>query len=383
LGSHHVISIRTIVLLFVAVAHTLLLAQTNFVYTNNNNYFTANTISGYSVGPSGTVTQLSNSPFSTGGTGNGGNGRIATNRIAACSKFLFASNDFSGDVSAFSINAKTGNLIAVPGSPFAAGGNSSDGIAVAVSPRCNFLFVANLDAYELFAFSIEANGSLVPVQGSPFSVQYDEPTILAVSADGAFLALAFYSLPNVGIYTVGSGGVLTTVPGSPFPLSQSAGSTGGMDFNCDASRLYVPELDDQVDVLSVAADGVLSLIPGSPFSSPSGDYVSGLSPSGKILLTSNGSSGVNIFKVGVNGAPEIIAGSPFSDGLSFSSGLSINRPGTLVYLSDFIYNEFSVMKIGHGGTLELAAGSPVSTGQSGGLFSLVAYPPSPRKACEF
>jgi len=362
--------------------HSLLLAENNFVYTNNNTYFTANTISGYSVGPSGAVTQLPNSPFSTGGTGNGANGYIATNRITACGKFLFASNDYSGDVSGFSVNKKTGNLVAVPGSPFFAGGNSSDGIAVTVSPGCNFLFVANLDALELFAFSIEANGSLVPVQGSPYSVRYGEPSTLAITPDGSFLAVTFRSLPYVGMYSVGSGGVLTGVSGSPFPLSESAGATGVMDFNCDASLLYVPELDDQVDVLSVAAGGVLSLIPGSPFGSPAENYVSGLSRNGKFLFTSNGSSGLNSFKIGANGALESITGSPFSADLSSSSGLSLSRAGTLVYVSDFLYNEFSVMTIGHGGTLQLAAGSPISTGQSGGLFSLAAYPPTPRKTCE-
>lgn len=355
--------------------HTLVLGQNNFLYTNNNNYFTANTISGYSVAPVGSVAQLPDSPFSTGGTGNGGNGFIAANRITVCRRFLYASNDYSGNVSGFSINAKTGNLTAVPGSPFAVGESSYEGIAVAVSPSCKFLFAANLSAYELFAFSVGTNGSLAPVDGSPFSLG-DQPNTLAVSADDDFLAVAYDGY--VGMYDVGIGGVLTVVPGSPFSVSDP-GNTGVMDFNCSTSLLYVPQIYDTVEVFSIATNGVLTVISGSPFSSPSENYVSDLSPNGKFLFTSNGSSGVNSFKVAADGAPTNVTGSPFSAGLLSSSGLSVNRQGTFVYVSDPIYNEFSVMKIGHGGTLELEAGSPVLTDQSGGLFSLAAYPP---KACK-
>jgi 6-phosphogluconolactonase len=373
MGRSERIGVRTLVFLFVGVwlMHTFGWAQSNFLYTNNNNYFTANTVSGYSVAATGAATQIPHSPFSTGGTGNGGNGFIAANRITVCSKFLYASNDYSGSVSGFSINANTGDLTAVPDSPFRTGESSYEGIAVAVSPTCKFLFVANLSASKLFAFGVENNGSLVPVKHSPLSLG-DQPNTLSVSADGSFLAVAYDGY--VGMYSIGVNGVLTTVSGSPFSVSDP-GNTGVMDFNCSTSLLYVPQIDDTVEVYGVAADGVLSTISGSPFASPSENYVSGLSPSGKFLFTSDGSSGVNSFDVGAGGALTTITGSPFSADLLSSSGLSVNKEGTFVYVSDPTYNEFSVMKINQSGALELVKDSPISTGQSGGLFSLVAYPP--------
>jgi hypothetical protein len=55
-------------------------AQGNFVYTNDEGLF-QNTVSGFSVGPDGSLTPVPGSPFATGGTSLGG-GTGATNRIA-------------------------------------------------------------------------------------------------------------------------------------------------------------------------------------------------------------------------------------------------------------------------------------------------------------
>lgn len=360
-------------LLIIALLEMPSMAQNTFVYINNNNYFMANTISGYSVAPDGSVTQLEGSPFPTGGEGQGANGYISANRITTCSKFLYASNDDSGNVSGFSVNSQSGDLVSVPGSPFATGGPTEWGISVSVSPDCKFLFVAYPDAFELFAFSIQTNGSLLAVAGSPFSVPSDNPEGTALSRNGTLLAVALPHIGYVGMFSVQSNGALEAVPGSPFRLTFNAGAPGGMQFDCDSSRLFVPEIYDHVDVFSVAANGALSLISDSPFSSPAEDYVAGLTPNGRFLLTSDGSAGVNTFHASLNGTLNAIG--DFSADLRGASGLSIAASGKFVYLSDFLENEFSVMTIASDGTLQVGEGSPVSTNQDGGPFSLIAYPP--------
>ncbi len=109
-------------------------AQGNFVYTNND-VNGPNTVSGFSVASNGTLTLIPGSPFATGGTG-GGFRFIASNdvTVSTAGNFLFASNGGSNDVSVFSINASTGTLSLVAGSPFPTGGSAVLGISLSTTP---------------------------------------------------------------------------------------------------------------------------------------------------------------------------------------------------------------------------------------------------------
>src|SRR5579859_1638296 len=90
-----------------------------FVYVNNDT--APNSVSAYSVASNGALTELSGSPFPTGGAGNQGVGWIAANRIRSviANHKLFVANSGSHDISVMSIDPATGGLTLVPGSPFA------------------------------------------------------------------------------------------------------------------------------------------------------------------------------------------------------------------------------------------------------------------------
>jgi len=348
----------------------------NFVYTNNNNYFAANTVSAYLVKSNARVAQVKGSPFQTGGEGNGANGYIAANRIAVCKNFLFASNDFSGTISGFAINALTGHLKMVPGSPFTVIGTDSEGIPLAITSDCKFIFAGDLNDFRIYAFHVSRTGKLTPVQGSPFSVPW-LPGTIKLSNHNKFLAVSLNDM-GVGMYAVGSDGSLQAVPGSPFSASQGSEGYGDMQMDCKTNFLYLPESFYKIDIFSISSDGALALIAGSPFASPTNDNAAAvLSPNGRFLFTSDDSSGVNSFRVVAGGGITSLPASPFNAELSSSGGLSINKEGALLFVADFGSNqtEFSIMKVKRNGSLVLASGSPVSTGQDGGMFSLAAYPP--------
>jgi hypothetical protein len=368
-----------ILLAFTAVflSGSLCTAQ-NFVYTNNNNYFAPNTVSGYLVKANGVVVEVKGSPFQTGGEGNGANGYIAANRITVCKKFLFASNGYSGNISGFAINPLTGHLKVVSGSPFTVNGVDSEGIPVAISSDCKFVFAGDLNNFRVFAFHVSPTGTLTPVKGSPFSVPW-LPGTLKLSNHNKFLAVALNDV-GVGMYTIGSNGSLQAVAGSPFPASQNSEGYGDMEMSCATSFLYLPETFNKIDIFSIASSGALALIAGSPFPSPANNVIAVLSPNGHSLFTSNDLSGVNGFRVVAGGGTKSVPGSPFNAQLVSSGGLSINKAGTLLFVADYggTQTQFSVMKVNRKGSLTLAPGSPVSTGQDGGMFSLTAYPP---KAC--
>src|SRR5436190_11660382 len=87
-----------------------------FVYVLNDNT-TGNNIYGYRSDPStGQLTALSGFPVATGGTGSGlANSRQVT--ADSANRRLYVINDGSDTVSAYSINATTGSLTALPFSP--------------------------------------------------------------------------------------------------------------------------------------------------------------------------------------------------------------------------------------------------------------------------
>jgi len=117
-------------------------------------------------------------------------------------------------VSAYRINATTGTLTPVPGSPFAAGILPS---SVMVNPAGTFAYVANSDSSNISAYSINAStGTLTPVPGSPFA-SGPYPASVTVNPTGTFAYVATGLPGGVGsiwVYRIdASSGALTPVAG--------------------------------------------------------------------------------------------------------------------------------------------------------------------------
>jgi 6-phosphogluconolactonase (cycloisomerase 2 family) len=71
-----------------------------------------------------------------------------------------------GTISAYTINATTGALTQITGSPFPAGTNPS---SVTVDPTGKFAYVPNLYDNTISAYTINATtGALTQITGSPF-----------------------------------------------------------------------------------------------------------------------------------------------------------------------------------------------------------------------
>src|SRR5436309_2243058 len=72
------------------------------------------------------------------------------------------------NVAAISVDAATGALAAVPGSPFATPQNPGSGV---VHPNGKFAYVSAAATGQIVAFNIGANGALTPAAGSPFAAR--------------------------------------------------------------------------------------------------------------------------------------------------------------------------------------------------------------------
>lgn len=352
-----------------------------YVYVNNN-LFGPNTVSAFSVNANGSLTPIAGSPFATGGSGLGG-GFFAANRatIGTMNKFLFASNELTSNISVFSIDPATGAIALVPGAPFPTAGVPSAGISLGVTPDNQFLFAASSGSGIITVFSVAANGTLTPIPGSPFPVG-GVPDGIRVSPDGKFLAVANISSDAVAMFSIALNGTLTQVPGSPFPAT-ALGSLAGVEINCAGSLVFGGEavgIGTNIDVFSVGSNGALTPIPGSPFNNQgTGDNsnVVVLSPSDQHLFVSNQfSNTITVFNVASNGALSLVPGSPFADPGGSPEVMATNEAGTLLYVKKG-NGAVSVFRIAADGTLTPVPGSPffISLPTEGGIAAF------PSKSC--
>jgi Lactonase, 7-bladed beta-propeller len=170
------------------------------VYTISNDYHdNANAVLAYRQQADGTLAALPGSPFLTGGSGVGNPNEIlgpddSDDPIAISSdgQYLMAVNGGSNTVAVFSINPN-GSLTAVPGSPFPSGGQTPCSVAI----NGHFVYVANkaLDplhtittAPNYTTFSVDGAGRLTQVPSGQVQVPAgSSPSQVLVSKDQRFL----------------------------------------------------------------------------------------------------------------------------------------------------------------------------------------------------
>ena len=174
-------------------------------------------IAGFSVNASnGSLTQVSGSPFSTGFF-------PRTIAIDPAGKFLYAtiSSSFMGTSTAvygYTIDATSGVLTSIPGSPFTAGENP---VSASVDVSGRFLFVANnantANGNSVSAFTIDpGTGALTAVPGSPFAAS-PFPLFVAADPSGQYVYVGLDSNPGiVGFVIDQNTGTLTPMSGSRF-----------------------------------------------------------------------------------------------------------------------------------------------------------------------
>lgn len=279
----------------------------------------SNTISVYSVGAGGRLTELSNDAgsVSTGGDTPVGivvrpdghtlyiahvasnsvaaltiksDGSLTPLRIAATSvtnprglavtpdgRFLYVGHgDHTsiGAITAFAIN-DDGTLTSI-GSPIKAGGFCG---ALAITPDGHNLYLTCSDDDGIYGYAIGSDGALTPLPHSPYAVS-DYPEAIATSPDGRFVSIASVGLgtqpPGPGAvsnFSIGSDGALTPVPNSSHPFEGSTGITILPNGRFVYASGGVPQ--GKLDASGIDASGTLQPLPGSPF--PTGGQGPGFS----------------------------------------------------------------------------------------------------------
>jgi len=201
---------------------------------------------------------------------------LAVQTVPPSSRFLYLStynggaNFVPGGIYAFGVDATTGALSPVAGSPFSP---TADG-EIAISRDSKFLYTSDGtgSTAQLWAFAINLDGSLGPVSGSPFTTP--EPLgFLVTNPTSDFLYASGFS-GAVMIFAIdpatGAANLISSVNGAPAPADYR-----GTVFTPNGQYLYTGILlspSSQIVGFSAnTATGVLSPVPGSPLVLPAAD----------------------------------------------------------------------------------------------------------------
>ncbi|HEY4342691.1 MAG TPA: beta-propeller fold lactonase family protein [Steroidobacteraceae bacterium] len=241
-----------------------------FVYTGSNLGY----LEGYRLDPvGGTLLPLAGSPLVDQATPQA----VA---VDPTSRFLFVANTYGGatsqgSVSAYTIDAQSGALAEIPGSPYTLEYHPA---ALTVDPTGRFLFVPSQGPtsgqVNVSTFAIDQNtGALSQVIGSPVTVPGGVPTAIAYQARYVYvqtrnLSPAAPTAAITGFSINGTNGVLTALPGAitapDVPFSMASSPTGGYLY---ATSFNQPANPGSISVYVAQSAGTISEISGSPYQS--------------------------------------------------------------------------------------------------------------------
>jgi 6-phosphogluconolactonase len=342
-------------------------------------------ISAYSIDPaSGALTPLAQSPIAAAAPGTPGDHLTPvtidrSGRIALVADpngpFVSAMEPQHDNLYAFTIDAVTGALTPMSGSPFATGGNLPQSITLhptaQVAYIVNFTAMAGSDQYNVSAFALDpAGGSIAPVAGSPFLAQQRNPNGMTVTPDGKF---AYVNARDLGFsgFSIGPSGALTRI-----------GSTGGSVFLTGSSReTYAMDPlgrfmiqsglgDHLVDTLAIdPTTGFLTKV--SSLDSGEASNALGWSASGDVAYVSIGPGSIVVCRVDAStGALTPVDGALYPTGGAGNAKFTFDPSGRFLYVTHSVSGTVAVFAVDQDAArLQAVAGSPFTVG--GGIGPVV------------
>lgn len=286
----------------------------------------------------------------------------------------------ANSVAGFLRNAD-GTLTALAGSPFAAGGAGTGTIvgsqgSLQATADGRFILAADAGSNQISVLRIAPDGSLAPVDGSPFWSHGIEPISIAVHGHLTYVANegASGAGSNYSGFRLTPRGRLISIPGSTVALAATA-NPGDILFNSTGDNLVGVEVGAsdpstfRIDSFLVSADGRLSPAPGSPFPAQSaGPFGSEFSPTNPShLYVSNahagaGNGSVSAFNVAADGSLSSIGASPYADAQTAPCWVEITQDGRWLFTVNTASTTISRYTILPDGSLHLLGSTPFSSG---------------------
>jgi 6-phosphogluconolactonase (cycloisomerase 2 family) len=364
-------------------------AADRFVYVSNGFPAGNQEVAALKINPNGSLSPVTGSPFPSGGT--------VTEGLAMTpdAKHVYVATFGTNAVSGFNVTA-TGGLSVIPGSPFTTGYTTP--LGVAPDPNGDHLFAWDHGA-AITVTTINADGSLTNISGSPFPVPagFQNPFAGSVAPDGNHLYVpnentnpAGGAPDMVSAYSVAANGAVTNiqnaVAGGP---AAADGNPFGSGITPNGAFLYVSAPEDNAGVgnvygYSVGPTGLLTAVPGSPFPvTPGGSHPLNIAvaPDGAhVYVATRQTSVVKAYTINADGSLSAIGA--FATGGTNGKALAFTPDGKRLYVSNNGSNNISGFDVAANGSLTLIAGSPWPTGSTGNpdLESIAITPNQPPTA---
>ena len=332
-----------------------------------------------------------------GGEGGGFGGTGGTLGGLGTTSILYVANSGSDNVSGYSINATSGILAAIPGSPFS---NVSGPSAMAVSSNGFFAYVTNGRTSTVAAFRVSTEGALLSVPTTPSNPNpapvEAAPGALAIAPNTKHVYVGNSGTDKVTAFNIEASGALTLIPqtaGTTNPVSVNGADPAAIAITPSGKFLYVANSgSNDIMAFSIGATGLLSPIaPSGANANPIKTSVTApksmaISPNGSFLYVANSSThNVTVFQIGTNGLLTLV---PPTGGTTnpIPTGTGGTTPNSLMISLDgrFLYSAngggtISAFTIGSDGFLTLvpsAAGNlnPISAGANASPVALTMSP---------
>jgi 6-phosphogluconolactonase len=272
----------------------------NFLYlpvTDANT--SAPEFNGYKIDvENGSLTPLAGSPFSVGEA-------PLSSVVDPTGHYLFSLGYPTANeavVQVLAIDQGTGALAEIPGSPFSTSDcQASDKQQILLHPSGKFLYILGSGGGNPLTcgYLVDApTGKLAPMPGSPFPPVTADPTGVAMDPLGRFVFFGQnkpvgpnQGTPGVAVFAIGATGALSLVPGSPFlapvPSSDNAWS---ITVDPDGKFLWLStQYSDAIFEFSIAATG--TFYPTATFQAPFNGEDLFVDPSGNFLYATTDQSG--------------------------------------------------------------------------------------------
>jgi len=347
-----------------------------YVYLNNNTAG-ANTISGFSRAPDGSLTALPGSPFVAGGAGLGAGlasqGAIQT---ADDGRYVLAVDAGSNQISVLRIGFG-GSLTPVPGSPFASGGVEPDSITV----NLGLVYVSNtgVGGTNYTGFTLSPRGWLNPIPGSTVALPAGSgPGEVVLNGDNTRLAGMRVTTSLIDSFVLDRSGRPHAAPGSPY-AAQGLGPFGSQFRPTDPDQLFVDNAHNGTGLGTVSAyddlpDGTLSAVGGSPFA----DFQTApcwqvISPDGRYLYAlDTGSAEISSYAISRDGTLTLMGNTPVSTTAGVTgTDVTLSPDGRTLYLNMGKINSVAAFAV-HGATVTQLPTSPTEAAGSGSTSGIAA-----------
>ncbi len=326
----------------------------------------ANTIAGFIRSADGSLTAMPGSPFAAGGIGLGkGLGSQGAIEVAGHGRYLLAVDAGSNQISVLRIS-KDGSLSPVAGSPFASGGVEPNSIAVAG----HLVYVENTGgtAPNYTGFTLSDWGQLQPIPNSTVTLAAGSaPGDVVLNNDGTRLVGVEVATSVIDSFSVDWNGTLTAVSGSPYP-AQGLGPFGSEFSPTNPRQLFVANAHNgtglgTVSAFDDSANGTLSSIGASPFADQqTAPCWLVISHDGRYLYALNTGSGfVSSYSIARDGTLTLLgSASVAAPGVTTGTDVALSTDGSTLYLNEAATHTVGAFAV-NGGTVTQLAGSPYPT----------------------